>query len=214
MPERADAADTLGHVDELVVIARLPSFQAAVDAKPICGTASVISISPRDRGAKAQAAPDVGERDDGRLSHATHLPFLFPSSPLRARRPASKRPSRWLLSGSRFAIFSSAAACFAAASFLAFAAMAALTRATFSGIHAGQARPGRRSRRLDDVACRRTSRRDGSPRTRPPPGTSQRARAAFASATFLAFASRLLLRRDDGHGLFLREARRSCRRSR
>ena len=209
MPERADAADTLGHVDELVVIARLHELlEAAVDEADLRnrlddGLVLHHEIEVQRLGQHRMLG---AERDDGRLSHATHLPFLFPSSPLRARLASKAAFTLAAFSGSRFAIFSSTAACFAAASFLAFAATGRLDAGNLLGIHAGQARVqiiGARSLMTSPVGLDFAS--GCSPRTRPP-----RLRSALLGGFRLGhlprlLASRLLLRRDDGHGLFLRE---------
>ncbi len=140
MPERADAANAFGDVDELVVIARLDELlEAAMDEADLGNRLDERARpQPRDRGAKARGARVLrAERDHGRLAHATHLPFATSCRALSGARPcASKwRPSPWRLSRGRATWPRASPRRLPARPQAAFLALAAIrrTRATFSG---------------------------------------------------------------------------------
>ena len=93
MPEGADAADALGHVDELVVVARFDELlKTAVDEADLRDRLDNGFVLHHQIEVQRLGQHRVlrSERDDGRLSHATHLPF-----PLPRRRLSPSRAQPW-----------------------------------------------------------------------------------------------------------------------
>ena len=116
VPECADAAYTLRHVDKLVVVACLDKLLKASMDKPdlgYCLDNSFVLDHEIEMQRFGQHRMLGAERDDGRLSHATHLPPLPPRRPRRPPlqrlsssqprgRPSPRaRPSPWRLSQDR-----------------------------------------------------------------------------------------------------------------
>ena len=119
MAERADAADTLGNVDELVVVARFHQlFQAAVHETDLWDGLEDRLVFHHEVKMQRLGKHRVlrAERDDRCLSHA-YSP-AFPSAPAPAARCFSKNAARTraAFSGSMFFKRSSSTATFSSCS--------------------------------------------------------------------------------------------------